>query len=415
MDIETKNHIVVASSVTPTKTLDFDYRHYFNSNINLNAFKIPELKQIAKCHKLHVGGTKPVLVNRIHHYFISHTSSVMIQKRIRGRFVRKFMSILLRGIAFKERSLCVNETDFYTMEPIIDVPFQQFFSFTDEKQFTYGFDIHSLMTMYRKKGKIMNPYNRDHVSDDIHKNVFLLYRLIRILFPTHVLEEDIEYNSTFANVPRRRARQRRTIATATQDQNVGASASASANEHMTINTFHLTRYQTISINYLTNYVSENPSTTDIIQTITQIETKSQFMMQLREKETELRIREVFMEMDQLGNYTDWQWMTNLTLSSLHTFYRNLMEIWRFRAQLSFETKHRISPIEDPFLTINHRINNEFDLDVIRRQCLNAMENLIFSGFDVEFRKLGAMHVITALTVVSPPARTTFFWLYESMF
>ena len=41
--------------------------------------------------------------------------------------------------------------------------------------------------------------------------------------------------------------------------------------------------------------------------------------------------------------------------------------------------------------------------------------MIFSGFDEEYRKLGILHVLTALTVVSANARSELLWLYESLY
>ena len=116
-------------------------------------------------------------------------------------------------------------------------------------------------------------------------------------------------------------------------------------------------------------------------------------------------------MDQLGNYTDASWMLNLNVPSLHGLYRHLMEIWRVRAQLPYEVRHRICPTEDPFIVTPR---NDQDIEFMRQFCLGAMENMVFAGLDVEYRKLGAMHVLTALTMVSLPARNTFFWLYETM-
>ena len=43
-----------------------------------------------------------------------------------------------------------------------------------------------------------------------------------------------------------------------------------------------------------------------------------------------------------------------------------------------------------------------------------MENLIYSGFDDEDRKIFAFHLLSALTMVSYPARNALPWLYESI-
>ena len=50
------------------------YEEYFKKKLNLKKFKIPELKEIAKFNKIHVSGTKPVLIERI----ILHFTQVIL-------------------------------------------------------------------------------------------------------------------------------------------------------------------------------------------------------------------------------------------------------------------------------------------------------------------------------------------------
>ncbi len=47
-------------------------------------------------------------------------------------------------------------------------------------------------------------------------------------------------------------------------------------------------------------------------------------------------------------------------------------------------------------------------------CLIVFENAIYSGIDEDYRKLGAFHVLSALTLVSRGAREAMPWLYESV-
>ena len=54
---------------TNLKKTNINYTNYTNSTI-LTKHKIPELKQIAKENKLHVSGSKPQLIERIHNFFV---------------------------------------------------------------------------------------------------------------------------------------------------------------------------------------------------------------------------------------------------------------------------------------------------------------------------------------------------------
>jgi hypothetical protein len=129
-----------------------------------------------------------------------------------------------------------------------------------------------------------------------------------------------------------------------------------------------------------------------------------------------------MEIDQLGNYTDVSWFMRLSKRDTFTFFHALQDIWEFRVQLSDTMKWRICPMGNPFvfqdpafrMPIRTRFN-ELTEDRLRLYCLTSMEQLVYTALDVEDRKLGAMYVLMALTLVSVPARANLTWLYSSAF
>ena len=64
--------------------------------------------------------------------------------------------VRLRGPGFLDRKKCVNETDFYTCENILDISDKHFFSYKN-KDTIYGFDIRSFKKLLDFKMK--NPYD----------------------------------------------------------------------------------------------------------------------------------------------------------------------------------------------------------------------------------------------------------------
>jgi hypothetical protein len=84
--------------------------------------------------------------------------------------------------------------------------------------------------------------------------------------------------------------------------------------------------------------------------------------------------------------------------------------------MNYETKQRICPFHGPFDYIFTRPvqYNTLSLEQIKLACLIVMENMIYSGIDDEYRKIGCFHALSALTVVSPGARDAMPWLYESV-
>jgi hypothetical protein len=119
-----------------------------------------------------------------------------------------------------------------------------------------------------------------------------------------------------------------------------------------------------------------------------------------------------MEIDQLGNYTQSSWFSNLSDRGLVHLFRYLYDIWTYRGQLTAQTKQRISSLQDPF----HGMPNlqSVDIDELRKHCLHVMEHMVFTGIDIEYQKIGALHVLSAMTLVSLPARHAMYWLYEGL-
>ena len=78
-------------------------------------------------------------------------------------------------------------------------------------------------------------------------------------------------------------------------------------------------------------------------------------------------------------------------------------------------KRYICPYHDPFEGIFPRyVQNNITIEQIKKACLLVFENLIYSSPDVEYRKIGALHCLCSLTIVSHNARLALPFLYESV-
>jgi hypothetical protein len=142
-----------------------------------NKYTISQLKQTCKHYNQKISGTKRDLNERIEHYFKIQSVIGKLQRFWRKSIYKKFMR--LRGPARMKRELCVNETDFYTMEPIKDIPYSQFFSFKDKDGVIYGFDIVSLYTLLYnlEENNPLNPYNRNSFPKYMKRDLVTLLRL----------------------------------------------------------------------------------------------------------------------------------------------------------------------------------------------------------------------------------------------
>ena len=341
------------------------YQEYNKNPFVLAKFKLPELKSIARSFKLLVSGNKRTLYDRIQKYFEKCSYIIKIQKVFRGFLLRLLNKIC--GEARKNRTVCVNDSDFYSLEPLKEIPIENFFSFQIGK-FIYGCNILSLVHLMKTKTVIKNPYNRENIPGEVIKDILRVYGLIKIIYG---LPKDapILSNYSILHVPTR-----------------------ATNEILPSG---------LQSGLPSGYIEELQAKMRII----------------REKPVNLRIQELFMEIDQLGNYTSPLWFSSLSLREYIRFFRTLYEIWTFRGGLTREVKSAICVLNDPFIEIRRqRINiHESPLDVVCNCCLQIMESMVYCGIDIEYKKIGALHVLTALTNVSIGARTSLNWLYESIF
>jgi len=177
----------IAKNIIPSKKLE----KIETENINVPKFhesgmllkynyNVQQLKLIAKNYKLKISGNKLQLVGRIYSFLFLSNLIIKMQKIIRGYLRRKYN--FYHGPAFKNRSLCVNNFDFLSMEEIQDIPLEQFFSFKDNDGFIYGFDILSLHNLiYKCNGAVKNPFNTKPLTSKVIEDFRTLIRISRVL------------------------------------------------------------------------------------------------------------------------------------------------------------------------------------------------------------------------------------------
>ena len=134
------------------------------------------------------------------------------------------------------------------------------------------------------------------------------------------------------------------------------------------------------------------------------------------KQLEMKILTLFQKIDSLGNYTNIKWFLELDKKQLIRFIRELMDIWNYRANLTYEVKREIVPQRsDPFYdrTINPNMLGQYSFIQIRKYCATIIDILINSGLNTSSCSLGSYYVLCALTTVSKDAAETLPWLYEA--
>lgn len=152
-------------------------------------YSLADLKLICKHYKQKSSGTKEQLVEVIYKFLHGSYNAEIIQRNWKKYCVKIYNN--LHGPARKNRKLCVNETEFFTMDPISEISYTQFFSFKDTDDMIYGFDILSLHNLIVKNGKTTtNPYNRNIIKNNIKNNIKKLIKFGS--FINEKLDIDIE-------------------------------------------------------------------------------------------------------------------------------------------------------------------------------------------------------------------------------
>ena len=152
-------------------------------------YTIKQLKEIASHHKIKLSGVtiKTDIVTKIYNHFKLYDNTVIIQKAWRTHLFKHYNRI--RGPARFKRNICVNDTDFFTMDDLSDIPYSQFYSFTDVDNMTYGFDIMSLYNLFNKGIKVAtNPYNRNPFPKFVKKN------MLKIKWLSSLFNDKVNFN-----------------------------------------------------------------------------------------------------------------------------------------------------------------------------------------------------------------------------
>ena len=131
---------------------------FIDSNLLLEYdFNIPQLKRLNKKNNLKISGNKTQLIKRIYNYRKYSKIVGKIQRWYRNRLIERFNR--LKGPALLYREKCINKTDFLSMDDCKEIGYDRFFSYKDEDNKIWGFDLISIYTLYvKKKKEVKNPY-----------------------------------------------------------------------------------------------------------------------------------------------------------------------------------------------------------------------------------------------------------------
>ncbi len=131
-----------------------------------------------------------------------------------------------------------------------------------------------------------------------------------------------------------------------------------------------------------------------------------------------KINELFQKIDSFGNYSQSEWLTSLNNFYLRKFIIELFDIWNYRAQILNEIKLVICPpFGTPFREIPMHIITStmyIDINTMKKYCYTIVNALVNSAETTQNQNLGAIYVLTALTLVNSEAANALPWLFQSV-
>ena len=130
-----------------------------------------------------------------------------------------------------------------------------------------------------------------------------------------------------------------------------------------------------------------------------------------------KIMDACLRIDALGNYTDVNWFKSLNRRQIIKFINVIHDIWNYRAQIPENVKREIcTPIGKPFALLNINYNHLCNCDILQIKMIfvKIIENFINKGINNSSSSLGAMYVLSALTLVNNDTAEALPWLFQSV-
>uniref|UniRef100_A0A6C0JDH1 Uncharacterized protein n=1 Tax=viral metagenome TaxID=1070528 RepID=A0A6C0JDH1_9ZZZZ len=122
---------------------------------------------------------------------------------------------------------------------------------------------------------------------------------------------------------------------------------------------------------------------------------------------------VFQKMDDLEQYTQCEWFTELNLPELKELYKQILDIWDYRVQLSESDKLKYVTNGKLFTEGVSMINKYTDKNKLANLLLDNFDRLVSEGKTKQDKTTGALWILSSLTLVSLPARDALPWLFQS--
>ena len=273
------------------------------------------------------------------------------------RFIKKTLILYnkrLRGPAYINRSLCVNESDFFTLDEVKDIPNNDFVSFSDEKEFIYGFHIDSITQLLFKSDET---YFEQFNKKIKNKYIIINNTKIKVCYQQFI---KLLYNHY--------------------------------NKIKIINPY--TRFiidSKIKLNIIKLYAKKEYSSNKVETIVEIVDIKTA---------VKNKCLTLFQKIDFHGYQTDINWLYDQNQTVLKIFYKKLALLWNFEFGLNSEARYKISKTNNLFINLHDIMISKTDRYTLLDKILEPVTAIVSNGETDSDKQSGCIIILYALAFIN---------------
>ena len=257
-----------------------------------------------------------------------------------------YYKLKLHGPAMLDRSICVNDSDFVTLDDLVEIPDQDFISFKDEKNFVYGFSLDSAIDLLFK-------------SDETYYENFLKQTKNTITYHQYIKTLYNHYNKIKINNPYTRF------------------LIDGETKHRIITLYARKMFKNGTI---------KPPVEEVVDIKTAVRNKC---------------FAVFQKIDMFGYFTNTSWLMDENVKVIKHFYKKLALLWNFEFGLNNTARYNISRTHNLFDNLHDIVVSRADKYHLLDKILTTLNILVTNGNTESDRNSGAIMILYALSEITP--------------
>jgi hypothetical protein len=271
------------------------------------------------------------------------------------RYIKKSLLLLKKnthGPALSNRQLCVNDSDFFTLDELKDIPNDDFFSFSDEKKFIYGFNIDSIIQLILKSDEnYFEQFSRKiknrHTTNTTPKICY--YQFIKILYNHYSKIKIINPYTRFI-----------------------------IDNKIKLKAIRLYARKEYDINRIEDIV-------EVVDIKTLVKNKC---------------LTIFQKIDMFGYQTDINWLYDQSQTVLKIFYKKLALLWNFEFGLNNEARYKIAHSHNIFVNLHDIMISKQDKYTLLDKILEPVNAMVSNGQTDADKQSGCIIVLYALAFIN---------------